>query len=280
MYKIYTLSDPRTGDIRYVGITKMELKKRLNRHVSSARKRAPYYVYAWIHKLLEQEKRPVIQLIETTDDLYRERFWIQHYRNLGAPLTNLSDGCEGQIGMVRSEETRQKISAAGQKRFLDLRGQKFGRLVPFEIVSHCPVRWRCLCDCGKETVVPSIALRAGQTKSCGCLNRDLAAERTRSRAVHGQWQTSEYHTWVEMKAKCYNTAHLRYAKFGAQGIGVCERWRESFPNFLADMGQRPEEYVLVRKDVTKDFSPENCEWVTKSQRTRRMYEEIQARKVS
>jgi GIY-YIG catalytic domain len=278
VFQIYTLSDPRTGDIRYVGITRQELKKRLCRHLSAARKQTPYYVSAWIHQLLEQELRPVISLIETTDDPDRERYWIQHYRSLGARLTNLSEGCEGQIGMERSEETRQKIRQAGEKRYLDRRGQKFGRLSPLEVVGHNPVRWRCLCDCGQEVTVLSMSLGVGKTKSCGCLSRQLAAARTRSRAVHGQWQTSEYHTWVEMKAKCYNTTHLRYSKFGARGIGVCERWRESFPSFLADMGQRPEGYVLVRKNVTKDFSPENCEWVTKSQRTRRMYEQSQVRK--
>ncbi|WP_395088910.1 GIY-YIG nuclease family protein [Armatimonas sp.] len=277
MFQIYTLSDPRTGDVRYVGITGLALKKRLNRHVSMGRKQAPYYVSTWIHQLLEQGTKPEIRLIETTDDLYRERYWIQHYRSLGARLTNLSEGCEGQIGMERSEETRQKIRQAGEKRYLDRRGQKFGLLSPVEIVGHSPVRWRCLCDCGQETIVSSMALGAGKTKSCGCWNRQQAAARTRSRAVHGQWQTSEYRTWVEMKAKCYNTTHLRYPKFGAQGIGVCERWRESFPNFLADMGQRPEEYVLVRKDVSKDFSPENCEWVTKSQKSRQIYEGVQAR---
>ena len=280
MFQIYTLSDPRTEDIRYVGITIQELKRRLRQHLAAARKRTPYYVSAWIRQLLEQELRPTITLIETTEDPNRERYWIQHYRRLGARLTNLSDGCEGQIGMERSEETRQKISQAGEKRYLDRRGQKFGRLSPIEVMSHSPVRWRCLCDCGQEVTVRSMDLGAGKTKSCGCLNRALAAERTRSRAVHGLWQTSEYHTWIEMRAKCYNTAHLRYAKFGAQEIGVCERWRVSFPNFLADMGQRPEAQVIVRKDVTKDFSPENCEWVTKSQRTRRMNEQSQARKIS
>lgn len=195
-----------------MGITVQELKKRLNRHLSAVRKRTPYYVSAWIHQLLEQELRPSITLIETTDDPKRERYWIQHYRTQEARLTNLSEGCEGQIGMERSAETREKISKAGEKRCLDLKGHRFGRLTAQEIKQHRPVVWRCLCDCGQETYVPSITLRAGKTKSCGCLNRDLAAERTRSRAVHGQWQTSEYHTWIEMKAKCYNTTHLRYSK--------------------------------------------------------------------
>lgn len=278
-YKIYTLSDPQTHDIRYVGITVQELKKRLNRHVSAARKQSKYYVNAWIRQLLEQDLRPDINLVEVTNDLFRERYWIQYFRGQGARLTNLSDGCEGQVGMERSEETRQKISKAGETRCLDLTGSRFGRLTPHEIVSHRPVRWRCLCDCGKETVVPSISLRAGQTRSCGCLSRDLSAERTRSRTVHGQWQTSEYHTWVEMKAKCYNTAHLRYSKFGAIGIGVCERWQNSFPHFWADMGPRPEKHVLVRIDVTGDFSQENCMWVTKSQKVRQVLEQSKVRKI-
>ena len=235
MFQIYTLSDPRTEEVRYVGITKLELRKRLTRHVSLARRRPGYHVSSWIHQLLERKLRPVITLIETTDNPERERYWIQHYRSLGARLTNLSEGCEGQIGMERSEETCQKIRQAGEKRYLDRRGQKFGLLSPVEIVGHSPVRWRCLCDCGQEVTVLSVSLGAGKTKSCGCWSRQQAAARTRSRAVHGQWQTSEYRTWVEMKAKCYNTTHLRYPKFGAQGIGVCERWRESFPNFLADM---------------------------------------------
>ncbi len=59
---------------------------------------------------------------------------------------------------------------------LDLIGQTFGRLTvlgPAGKIGRSKA-WRCRCECGNETVVRAASLRAGLTRSCGCLNRDAS----------------------------------------------------------------------------------------------------------
>lgn len=60
-------------------------------------------------------------------------------------------------------------------KFIDLTGERFGRLTvlsPIKKEKYESLRYRCLCDCGKETVVEAGLLRSGSTRSCGCLRRE------------------------------------------------------------------------------------------------------------
>lgn len=79
-----------------------------------------------------------------------------------------------------------------------------------------------------------------------------------------------YGSWLSMLARCYKSKTNGYEEYGGSGIRVCERWH-TFSNFLADMGPRPDGRTLGRKDHTKDYSRDNCEWQTRKvqQRERR-----------
>ena len=67
--------------------------------------------------------------------------------------------------------------------------------------------------------------------------------------------------------RCYNPNSADYRFYGGRGIGVCDRWRESFDNFLADMGVRPDGMTLERKEVDGDYTPDNCIWATRKQQS-------------
>ena len=77
-----------------------------------------------------------------------------------------------------------------------------------------------------------------------------------------------YNSWTNMVARCYRPSAGRYKDYGAKGITVCDRWRFSFENFLADMGERPEGCTLDRKDNKEGYTPENCKWSTTAEQQR------------
>jgi len=74
-----------------------------------------------------------------------------------------------------------------------------------------------------------------------------------------------------MRQRCFNVNAVSYPNYGGRGITVCERWRGSFDNFLADMGESPgPEFSLDRIDVDGNYEPGNCRWATrKEQRANR-----------
>jgi len=78
----------------------------------------------------------------------------------------------------------------------------------------------------------------------------------------------EYRAWNLMKRRCFNNNTADYSKYGGRGICVCDRWKNSFSNFLKDMGKRPEGCSLDRIDVNGDYCPENCRWATWNQQQR------------
>jgi hypothetical protein len=80
---------------------------------------------------------------------------------------------------------------------------------------------------------------------------------------HGQFGTKTHHCWANMVQRCTNTNNKAYANYGGRGIHVCERWLESFVNFLDDMGECPKGLTLDRIDVNGNYEPSNCQWATR-----------------
>jgi hypothetical protein len=82
-------------------------------------------------------------------------------------------------------------------------------------------------------------------------------------------QSPTYRSWRAMRKRCYQKSHDRYPKYGGAGITVCDRWRNSFQNFLDDMGERPEGMTIDRIDPAGDYEPPNCRWLDSKENSAR-----------
>lgn len=101
------------GYPRYVGKTIYSLDNRLARHIKEARREKHHRAY-WINKCVSLGDKIEAVLIEEVegDGSEREQFWISEYRRLGHDLVNSTNGGEGILGMVFTEESRAKMSAS------------------------------------------------------------------------------------------------------------------------------------------------------------------------
>ena len=146
-------------------------------------------------------------------------------------------------------------------------GQKFGRLtvigIPLQDVSAWKMRFYCLCDCGNKKEVSGRALthRTQSVKSCGCLRNENLIK---SKRTHGLSHIPEYDSWRRAVRRCFNQNDPLFHNYGGRGIIVCDRWRYSFENFLADMGPRPSELHSLDRypDNNGNYEPGNCRWAT------------------
>lgn len=121
--------------------------------------------------------------------------------------------------------------------------------------------WVCLCACGNVITVAASALRQGATQSCGCLQKERASSSSKK---HGASRSPSYSSYRKMLERCLIESCAAYENYGGRGITVCDRWLESYENFLEDMGERPEGLSLDRIDNSLGYSVENCRWATKS----------------
>lgn len=128
-------------------------------------------------------------------------------------------------------------------------------------------QWLCECDCGKEHVAAYFRMKSGHTKSCGCIKR--------GNVTHGMSDSKTYNSWLGMKQRCNYKGHAEYNRYGGRGIIVCDRW-DSFENFLADMGERPDGTSIDRIDSNGNYEPSNCKWSTAAEQQRNRRSNINA----
>lgn len=85
--------------------------------------------------------------------------------------------------------------------------------------------------------------------------------------THGESkpQTREYRCWASIIQRCYNPKATSWDRYGARGITMCDRWRDSYEAFLSDMGRCPPGMQIERKDNSANYEPDNCTWATPRQ---------------
>lgn len=153
----------------------------------------------------------------------------------------------------------------------DISGQQFDYLMVLSREpSYCKngqtrSRWLCQCKCGNRLVVFLDNLMRRHTKSCGCLQKQIAHS---FNTVHGQSKkapTGEYTAWVNAKYRCYNPRSPNFKHYGARGISMCAEWHDSFETFFKDMGPCPPGLTLDRINNDGNYEPGNCRWATRKE---------------
>lgn len=156
-----------------------------------------------------------------------------------------------------------RFAAIRKEKIVELAGQTFGRWIVIEY-SHDTVNniyWTCRCECGTVRRVCSNSLRYGASRSCGCLQKELAGKRS---TTHGHSRAPIYTAWRNMVRRCHDPRSDEYQRYGARGVIVCDRWRESFQSFLEDVGERPSPEMTIDRypDPFGNYEPGNTRWAT------------------
>jgi hypothetical protein len=153
---------------------------------------------------------------------------------------------------------------------LQLEGEKFGRLTVLNRAGSTKQGvslWLCKCDCGAMFIAHSQRLKSGQTKSCGCLNKELIIARDISRRKKKDSPLNSYRLYRiynGMKSRCYNPQDHRAKYYHNLGIQVCKEWLDSFEAFEAWSLSHgyAEDLSIDRINPFGNYEPNNCRWAT------------------
>lgn len=168
---------------------------------------------------------------------------------------------------VRDRPVIELVPISTHKKFKNLitsPKQRFGKLIVVEYAgivrkNRSTVHyWKCSCDCGNDCYVSTRHLTGGYTKSCGCIAKNHDWKKT-----HNLRHIPEYDIWRLIKSRCYNQNNKSYKDYGGRGIKMSDEWKNSFADFIVDMGKRPtNKNSIDRIDNNRDYCFENCRWST------------------
>lgn len=155
----------------------------------------------------------------------------------------------------------------------DITGVRSGRLVAVECAGknkHNVLMWRCVCDCGGESIRTSTAMRRGEAISCGCVRREKTSAHLKGKAKYEGCGMPEYQCWHSMIRRCTWTGDKDYYRYGAVGITVCTQWLTSCAQMVADIGPRPTpQHTLDRyPNKSGNYEPGNVRWALPVEQSR------------
>ena len=173
---------------------------------------------------------------------------------------------------------------------VEIEGHQFGELLVIRYEGYIDQKSKYLvrCSCGRTAIIPQQDLRLGKTTRCvvcASINnqarfRQMHADRRTGplarvvKSVGGKldrlcptWKDlmaeyrREYYTWDAMIRRCHDPNHKSFAWYGGRGITVSPRWW-NFEQFLQDMGRRPLNTTIDRRNSNSGYGTGLCKWST------------------
>lgn len=159
-----------------------------------------------------------------------------------------------------------------RQKIRDLSGNRFGMLTVNKFfkkdVSGGYIRylWECLCDCGNIKIVDRCSLAKGDTRSCGCMQKEKC-----NSIKHGLSGHRLYGVWNGIKTRCFNTKSGSYHNYGGRGITMDVKWVNSFQSFYNDLISiyKPG-YTCERIDNNGNYELSNIEFIPRCKQSLNM----------
>jgi hypothetical protein len=116
--------------------------------------------------------------------------------------------------------------------------------------------------CGKQQPIRSdvVVLLKKENRQWECNNCVGSKRLSKICLKHGKYGSGSYRSWIKMKDRCLNPAHVYSKYYRLKGVTICEKWL-SFEGFYEDMGDRPDGYSLDRIDNNLGYFKDNCRWI-------------------
>lgn len=158
------------------------------------------------------------------------------------------------------------------RRKIDMVGKRFDKLLVVELFEKTPygnLLWLCRCDCGNTLIRDGSNLRRSANGFTGCKQCEKET-RSQSQIIHGGCGTRLHKIWENIKARCYCPTKDNYVWYGGKGIKVCDEWLnfDKFRTWALSHGYN-DRLTIERKNPLLDYSPDNCEWITQSENSKR-----------
>jgi hypothetical protein len=173
-------------------------------------------------------------------------------------IYNLKSGCVKSCGCFKKErmviEAKKRFSGSSPANVKDYSGLKIGCVSVLKkiVKDKCQTNYEVKCDCGEIFISP---VRRTKFKKCRC----------------GYKNHKLKFLLAKMIDRCENIKSKSYFWYGNKKIKVCEEWKHfpiKFIKWALENGYK-EHLTIDRIDSSKNYCPENCQWITREENSKK-----------